>query len=132
MQRTECHQRLHQVKVSLCEADAADIISLAREEGVGRGTYLRRLALRHLMALTKASVSAARPAVTRDRDTRKFGMHISVLLTEPEYADFQRLAADVQLTVSGYLGRCVVERWLLARRRRIDAGSGQAGLKTTS
>jgi hypothetical protein len=121
MLRAEPRRRTHQVKVSLCRIDAAEIASAARDEGVGCGTYVRRITLRHLAALRTTGPTerdGLPAAVTRDRDAGTFGFHISVLFSADEYAHLQRLTGVGELTVSGYLGRCVVERWLLARRRQ--------------
>jgi len=76
------------------------------------------------MALKKMGPAVGTLQVTRDRDATKFGSHISVLFTQNEYAALQRLASVVQLSVSGYLRQCVVERWLLARRDRPDGAQG--------
>jgi hypothetical protein len=102
-----------------------DVASCARDEGVGGGTFVRWLTLRHLAALKKAGVTTAVALrADRDIDPVKLGSHISLWLTDDEYALLRRLAAAIGLTVSGYLGRCVVERWLLARRKRLASTPG--------
>jgi hypothetical protein len=111
--------REHQVKVSICQADANDIAAFARADGVGAGTFIRLLALKHCAAMEKNEVPAVIPSMfTRDQE-RKLGCHIAVLFSEDEHQRLQRAAAAAELTVSSYLARAIVERWLRARRARI-------------
>lgn len=108
--------RTHQVKVSLRQSDAMEIMSLARHQGTGSGTVVRRLALAHLTAVQKSEVAAV-PAPARESDTVRFGHHIAVWFTDEEHALLQRFSAAAGFTVSGYLGRCVLEPWLRFKRR---------------
>jgi hypothetical protein len=130
MEGSYSRRRTHQVKVSLEAQDAAEVASCAQEEGVACGTFVRRLTLRHLAAVKTTRVTASVPRVSRDNDARKFGCHVSVLFTADEYARLQQLAGTGQ-TVSGYVGRCVVERGLLARRSRLGSPSGSTQPRRT-
>ena len=110
--------RKHQVKVSLRRADAKEISLLARQEGEGTGTLIRRLALKHLAALAKPAGAKLRPPA-READKVKLGNHLSVWFTDEDYALLRRVSAIAGVTVSGYLGRTVLEPWLLGRRAAI-------------
>jgi len=106
----------HQVKVSLREADARAIERYARASGVGAGTFVRGLALKHLVVLRRVAASAS-PRVADDARPR-LASHVSVWLADDEYALLRNAAMTIGSTVSGYLGRYVVEPWLQTRRTR--------------
>ena len=126
MARIDRELRVHQVKISLCRQDAEEVASWARSEGVGSGTLVRLITLRHLTALTKSGGAARKTPsmINHDKDKVKFGAYISAWFTNSEYIQLHDLAAVYQLTVSGYLGRCVVERSLVARRNRLAIPPG--------
>lgn len=117
--------RKHQVKVSLCREDAAEISSFALREGAGVGTLVRRLALKHVAALCKLRV-ATPPVCIREGDRVNLGHHVSVWFTDEEYTLLQRFATGAEVTVSGYIGRCVLESWLLRRRVALGLASTTA------
>lgn len=126
MAKAERELRVHQVKISLRLQDATEVASCARNEGVGSGPFIRSLTLRHLAGLTKARQvqRTSSSSVARDSDRMKFGSHISVWFTNEEHASLMRFGIERGLTVSGYIGRCVVERWLSARRQRLGTVAG--------
>lgn len=107
--------RNHQVKVSLRHVDAMEITSFARREGTGTGTFVRRLALIHLRGLQKPGVATA-PSPARESDKVALGDHICVWFADEEHALLQHFSTAAGFTVSGYLGRCVLEPWLRMRR----------------
>jgi hypothetical protein len=73
-----------------------------------------------MAALTRPGVATPpAPLFVDTHDTLKFGCHVSVWFADDEHALLQRVATTTGLTVSGYLGRYVVERWLRARRDRL-------------
>ena len=109
MPTADRQRREHQVKICLSKADAAAIAQHAREHGVGTGTFIRWLTLRHLSA-------SANSGLVRDSDNVKFGYHVSVWFSGSEHARLSGAALATGLTVSAYLGRHVVEVWLRARR----------------
>ena len=110
--------RKHQVKVSLHQVDAMEIASFARREGAGIGTFVRRLALIHLRGLQKLGVATV-PSPVRDSDKVTFGHHVSVWFTDEEHAVLRHFSTTAAYTVSGYLGRCVLEPWLRMRRNTV-------------
>jgi len=123
MAKTERELRVHQVKVSLRAEDAIDVARCARDEGIGGGTFIRRLVLRYLAAQNRARAGTPTPRLDRDGDRVKLGSHVSAWFTDGEYELLRRLVAETELTVSGYVGRRVIEPWLIERRHRLGSTS---------
>jgi hypothetical protein len=119
---------VHQVKISLHEADAVEIGRCAQASGVGTGTLVRGLARQHLTALRRVATFA--PPRRADDIRAKFSSHVFVWLADDEYAPLQRAAATAGCTVSSYLGRHIVEPWL--RMRRTRQARADAPLKQTN
>ena len=125
MAKTEAELRVHQVKISLRREDAVDVACCARDEGIGSGTLVRRLVLRHLAAQRKSRVATSPSRAYRDCDRVRLGSHVSSWFTADEHALLRQLVSGSDLTVSGYLGRRVIEPWLIERRNRLGISSGR-------